>query len=157
MSTVSLNPTSHDVDGKRRRLELWTKFFSEEFWPALSGQERALIQVSGPLSAMPLPCPRADSHSLVLLRRLHFPLLLSTLVPMWPSTRSFRVCFAGFLAEGVTRWRVPLPGFAASLVRGSAPMSWDMDLLDWKTGSCRRWSVSLEVHYWRLTRRWSLS
>ena len=106
--------TSHDVDGKRRRLELWTTS-------------------SSPFIALPTNSfSRFDPQPfrVFLLRRLHLTsfcphasadvavhsILVATIGP--------RVLWQGFLGEGVTRWRVLLPGFASRRVRGSAPVSW---------------------------------
>ena len=161
MWTVSLNPTSHDVDGA-----VDNKFFSEEFWPALSGQERALIRSqTGPLSTMPfvaLPTNRFSRFDpqpfrVLLLRRLHLPLPLSA-----------RQCRCGrpldpcghhrstFTVAGVP-WRRgnPLESAVARVCREAGArvrtnvMVLDMDLLParigWqKTGSCCRRSLSLQ-------------
>ena len=157
------------------------KFFSDEFWPALSGQERALIRSqTGPLSAMPfiaLPTNRFSRFDpqpfrLLLLRRLHLPLPLSARQcrcdrPLDPcATIGPRVLWQGFLGEGVTLWRVQLPGFATRRVRGSSPMTWSGTWTfcqqqqhwmaeDWKL--LPTVSLSTEVHNWQLTQRWSLS
>ena len=68
------------------------------------------------------------------------------------ATVGLRVLWQGFLGEGVASWRVPLPGFAARRVRGSAPMSWSGTWIfclqpPWtqKTRSCCRWSVSIQM------------
>ena len=86
------------------------------------------------------------------------PPSIRTPLPMWPSPRSLWppfVLWQGFLGEGVARWRVQLPGFAAKWVRGSAPMSW--------SGT---WTFCQQQHWmaedWKLlptvsTQRWSLS
>ena len=144
------------------------------FWPALSGQERALIRSqTGLLSAMPFIAFLSSSFSrfdpqpfrVLLLRRLHLPLLSARQCrcgrPLDPcGSSSVRVCCGrGSWAKGVTRWRVPLPGFAGRRVRGSAPMSrsgtWIFCLQppwmaeDWKL--LPMVCLSAEAHNWRLT------
>ena len=127
------------------------KFFSEEFWPVLSGQERALIRSqTGPLSAVPffaLPTDRFSRFDpqpfrVLLLRRLHFPLPLSARLcrcgrPLdLCATIGLRVLWQGFLGEGVSPWSARVrtnqchgPG------HGLAPSS----SIGWqKTGSCCR-------------------
>ena len=128
------------------------KFFSEELWPALSGQERALIRSqTGPLSAMPfiaLPTNRfsrfdSQPFRVLLLRRLHLPL----------SHYHRSACaVAGVLG----RRGHPLESAAARVCREAGAvrtnvMVRDMDLLPAAA------SLSTEVHNWRLTQRWSLS
>ena len=82
------------------------KFFSEELWPALSGQERALIRSqTGPLSAMPfisLPTnrfSRFDSQRVLLLRRLHLPLLSARQCPCGRPLHRSACAVAGVLGR----------------------------------------------------------
>ena len=122
------------------------KFFSEEFWPALSGQERALIRSqTGPLAAMPFVALPTNSFSrfdpqpfrVLLLRRLHLPLPLSARLcrcgrPLDPCGHHRSACaVAGVLG----RRGFPLESAAARVCREAGArvrtnvMVRDMDLL----------------------------
>ena len=115
------------------------KFFSQEFWPVLSGQERALIRSqTGPLSAMlfvALPTNRFSRFDpqpfrVFLLRRLHLPLCPHACADVavhsiFVATIGLRVLWQGFLGSWANWFPIgELPGFAARRVRGSGPMSW---------------------------------
>ena len=140
MLTVSLNPTSYDVDGKRRRLELWTTSSSQRsFGHLCRGRSEPR---SGPRQGpcppcRSLPCPRTVTHGLTpspsacsFCADFTFPSLCPhasadvAVHSILVATIGPRVLWQAFLGEGVSRQRVPLPGFAARWVRGSAPMSW---------------------------------
>ena len=151
--TVSQNPTSHVVDGKRRRLELWTTSSSQRS----SGQlyrERALTrsQTGTCPPCRSLPCPRAD-YSLTpspfacsSCADSTFPSLCShasvdvAVHSILVATIGPPVLLQGFSGEGVT----PLPGFAARphQCHGPGHGSSACSRLQ-KTRSCCRWSVSL--------------
>ena len=82
MLTVSLNPTSHDVDGKRRRLELWTTSSSQRSFGqgASADQVPDKAPVRHAVHSLPTNrCSRFDPQPfrVLLLRRLHLPLPLS--------------------------------------------------------------------------------
>ena len=105
------------------------KFFSEEFWPALSGQERALIRSqTGPCQ----PC-----------RSLSCAGRFSRFDP-----QPFRV-----LLLRARQCRCGRPLGRCGHHRSSACCRLERQ----KTGSCCRWSLFTEAHNWRLTQRWSLS
>ena len=151
--TMSLNPT-HDVDGKRRRLELLTTSSSpRSFGQLCQGRSEPWSgHRQGPCPPCRLlPCPRTVSRGSTLSPSACSSFADSTFPSLCPhacadvavhsilvATIGPRVLWQGFLGEGVSRWRVQLPGFAARRVRGSAPMSWS------ETGSCCRRSPSLQ-------------
>ena len=142
------------------------KFFSEEFWPALSGQERALIRSqTGPLSAMPfiaLPTNRfsrfdPQSFRVLLLRRLHLPSLCPhacadvAIHSILVATVGPRVLWQGFLGEGVSVGECSCQGLPRGGCAGphqchgpghglapSSSIGWQ------KTRSCCRRSPSLQ-------------